>query len=138
MVKKQIIYKDTNGNTITEEFLFNINRHEMIMLEGGQDGGYSQYLETMVATQDVKKLLSTIEEVVTLAYGYKSDDGKSFLKTPERTQAFIQSEAFVELYVELLNNEAYAAEFLVSLLPTDMLKQVVSKEDKGEESDTKE
>ena len=50
-------------------------------------------------------MINFIEELVLNAYGKKSPDGKSFIKTPEIRKEFEYSQAYAELFEELLTNQ---------------------------------
>ena len=59
------------------------------------------------------------------AYGEKSLDGKYFEKSPERSLRFSQTEAYSELFLELLDPEKAAA-FINAILPQDAVAQAAA------------
>lgn len=120
MVKKTITYTDYNGETREEDFYFNLTKPELVELELGEDGGLRAYLEKIVKSKDARNVLAMFKKIIGLAYGIKSPDGRRFLKSKEISEAFFQSEAYVALYMELLENPDVAAAFIQSMLPEDM------------------
>ena len=54
------------------------------------------------------------------SYGEKSLDGKRFIKNKELTEAFIQTEAYSELFVELASNADEAVKFINGIMPKNM------------------
>lgn len=120
MVKKTITYTDYNGETREEDFYFNLTKPELVELELGEDGGLRAYLEKIVKSKDARNVLAMFKKIIGLAYGIKSPDGRRFLKSKDISEAFFQSEAYVALYMELLENPDVAAAFIQSMLPEDM------------------
>lgn len=120
MVKKTITYTDYNGETREEDFYFNLTKPELVELELGEDGGLKSYLEKIVKSKDAKHVLAMFKKIIGVAYGIKSPDGRRFIKSEEVSNAFFQSEAYVVLYMELLEHPDRAAEFINSMLPDDM------------------
>lgn len=124
MVKKTITYTDYNGETREEDFYFNLTKPELVELELGEDGGLRSYLEKIVKSKDARNVLAMFKKIIGVAYGIKSPDGRRFLKSKDISESFFQSEAYVVLYMELLNNPDVAAAFIRSMLPEDMQSKV--------------
>lgn len=64
--------------------------------------------------------MKTFEEIILTAYGEKSDDGRRFVKSDELSQAFKETEAYSELFMELLTDDKAAAAFINGILPKDI------------------
>lgn len=124
MFKKTIKYEDFNGNEITEDFYFNLTQAELIEMETKQSGGLQAKLERIVNTRDVSAIMDIFKEIITLSYGEKSDDGKHFHKSKEITDSFISTNAYSELYVELLSDVDKAIEFVTKVVPAKLIKDV--------------
>lgn len=116
MLKKTITYVDYEGVERKEDFYFNLSRAELLDLDLNQDGGMKAYLQEIIDAKDKVKIWNVFTKLVKLSYGIKTDDGKRFKKNPELTDAFVQSEAFSELMVELTSNENAAAAFANGIL----------------------
>lgn len=120
MIKKTIKYVDYNGTERTEDFYFNLSKAEVSEMELSVDGGLSQMLERIVASQDNKEIIRMFKKIILKAYGEKSADGKRFVKSEELATAFSQTEAYVELFMELATNEDKAAEFVNGIIPHNL------------------
>lgn len=116
MLKKTITYVDYEGVERKEDFYFNLSRAELLDLDLNQDGGMKAYLQEIIDAKDKVKIWNVFTKLVKLSYGVKTDDGKRFKKNSELTDAFVQSEAFSELMVELTSNENAAAAFANGIL----------------------
>lgn len=124
MLKKTIKYTDFNGVERTEDFYFNLTKAELMEMEMSTTGGLTEMVRRIVNTQDTPSILRVFKKIILKAYGQKSDDGKRFIKNEELSKEFEQTEAYSELFMELLQNEAEAAKFVNGLLPADLAKQV--------------
>ena len=120
MFKKTITYTDYEGVERTEEFLFNLNKAEIIELAYSEKGGLQKYVERITKEEDNKKLIAIFKELLLLSYGVKSDDGKRFIKSAQLSEEFSQTEAFVELFMELATNDATATAFINGISPVEI------------------
>lgn len=117
MLKKTVTYTDYNGVERTEDFYFNLSKAEAAEMELSVDGGLSRMLENIVKAKDNKQIITIFKEIVLKSYGEKSQDGKRFIKSKEISEAFSQTEAYSEIFMELALNEKAATEFINGVLP---------------------
>ncbi len=117
MLKKTIKYTDYDNNERTEDFYFNLTKAELTEMEGSTNGGLKKMLEKIVQEQDVKKILDMFKDIIRKSYGEKSPDGKRFIKSPELVEAFVQTEAYSELFMEMLENPDVASAFMSGIIP---------------------
>ena len=120
MLKKTIKYTDYDGNEREEDFYFNLSKAEVTEMELSKEGGMSEYIKKISATQNAPELIKLFKEIITKSYGEKSLDGKRFIKNKELTEAFIQTEAYSELFVELASNADEAVKFINGIMPKNM------------------
>lgn len=119
MLKKSIKYVDYDGNERTEDFYFNLNKAEVIELQLGTVGGLTKTLEKIVQEKDASRIIEYFKTLILKAYGEKSADGRRFIKSQELRDAFEQTEAYSELFMELASNAQMAAEFVNGVLPKE-------------------
>jgi hypothetical protein len=120
MYKKTVTYEDFNGTQRTEDFYFNLTKAELMKLQMGTNGGLDERLTKIIKSQDVVTLLKEFEEIVLIAYGEKSEDGKRFVKNDEVRENFKASAAYSEIYVELATNSEEASKFITGIMPADI------------------
>ena len=112
MFKKKISYVDFNGTQRTEDFYFHLSVPEVTRLEAKVGGKpLEEYTKELVHNQDMEKMIQFIEDLVISSYGVKSDDGKRFLKGPKIREEFEYSQAYAELFEELLLKPDAARKF---------------------------
>lgn len=121
MIKKTIKYTDYNGVERTEDYYFNLNKAEVIEMEVSVEGGYSELIDRIIKTNDNREIVNVLKTIILKSYGEKSIDGKRFMKVDDNGnplyRKFEDTEAFVELYMELANNAKEAAEFINAVIP---------------------
>lgn len=123
MLTKTITYTNYNDVEVTEKFYFNLTKAEITQMELSVAGGLSEILKKMVDGKDVPTIMETFKMLIHKSYGEKSDDGKYFRKSEEISNAFEQTEAYSELFIELMNDPKKAGEFLTAILPKEVQEQ---------------
>lgn len=123
MLKKTITYKDYNGASRTEDFFFHLSQAELAELELSENGGYTEWVKSIVNAGDSKTLAKIFKDIIMKAYGVKTPDGKQFLKIDRDgyrlANDFVQTEAYSVLYMELITDDKKAAAFMNGLLPEE-------------------
>lgn len=126
MLKKTITYVDYNGTQRTEDFYFNLSQAEIMEMEMSTVGGFVEMINRIVEAQDTPSLIKIFKDLILKTYGEKSLDGKRFIKSDEIREAFSQTEAYSQLFMELATNAAAAAEFVNGVIPRSLNKNNVS------------
>ena len=125
MLKKTITYNDYNGVERTEDFYFNLSKAELMEMEMSISGGLTEMIEKIVATRDAPAIIKIFKELVLKAYGEKSADGKRFeKKNGALAEAFAETEAYSQIFMELATDADKAAEFVNGIMPSDIAKQL--------------
>lgn len=126
MLKKTITYTDYNDNVRTEDLYFNLSKAELMEMELTTTGGMQAMLEKIVADQNSAEITKFFKTIILKGYGEKSPDGKRFIKSEELSRAFSQTEAYSELFMELISDAEKAAEFIKGMLPKiDVPQEVI-------------
>lgn len=117
MLAKKITYIDYDGVERTETFYFNLSKAELIEMQLSVDGGMEKELQRMIDSKDVTQLAASFKNVILKSYGEKSPDGKRFIKSKEISEAFSQTEAYSDLFTELMSDADKAADFINAIIP---------------------
>ena len=126
MIKKTITYPDFNGNERTEYFYFNLTKAEITKMELSIKGGLAEMIQRIVAAQDTPAIIEVFEDLIKRSYGVKTPDGRGFVKRAEDLEAFMSTEAYSQLFMELATNADAAGEFVNGVVPADMAKQAAA------------
>lgn len=130
MLIKKITYVDFDGETREEEHCFHISKAELTQLRLSAAGGIEKRLRRIIDTKDQPSLIKQFTELLDLSYGIKSDDGRKFMKSPEILADFKATEAYSQIFMELLQNDETATEFIKKVLPSDLIEEVEKEEKK--------
>lgn len=117
MYVKPITYTDYDGVQHTEKFYFNISKAELIEMDASETGGLTKRLQEIVDANETADIFKRVKSIILKAYGRKSPDGKRFIKSPEMSQEFEQTEAYSELIMEFMQNPKSFEEFMRHTLP---------------------
>lgn len=119
MIKKTITYSDYNGVERTEDFYFNLTKSEILQWQYSVEGGLYEILDKITKSVDAQQIIGYFKELILKSYGEKSDDGKRFIKSEELSNAFSQTDAYDQIYMELFTDSDAQAEFIKGILPKD-------------------
>ncbi len=136
MYKKTIKYVDYDGNEREEDFYFNLSKAEIMEMQLSMNGGLSSYIQKIVSAQDVPTLSALFKDLVLKSYGEKSSDGRRFIKSKEISDSFEQTEAYSELFMELVADADAAAEFVNGIIPKDLSAKMSSFKNDVTDKDT--
>ena len=127
MIKKNIKFVDFDGNEKEKTFYFNLTQAEMSRMAIEEGWYLGDRIVEIAKSKDIPQIVTILEDVVLRAYGERTPDGGFIKKKPDGTKLadiFVTSPAYNELYVELLQNPERFTEFINSLVPPEMNRQV--------------
>lgn len=123
MVKETIKYIGFDDQEREEDFYFNLNKTELMEAELSVPGGLSVAFEKAMKAKNVAAVVFMFRDLLWRAYGEKTADGRGFHKSPQLTQAFVETPAYDKLFMELVTSEDKARVFLDNLMPKDLLAE---------------
>ncbi len=136
MLKKLIKFEDLDGNPCEEEFYFGVNKAELTKLHLTLGEDMAGLIRQLIAEQERAKIVDLFEKVIKMSIGKKSEDGKRFLKSDEITENFCATDAYSELFMELVTDTAKMAEFIRGIMPNSMATEVAKMDLENVDLDT--
>jgi hypothetical protein len=124
VLKKTITYQDLDGNSVTEDFYFNLTKAELAEMELAEEGGMRSRLEALLEEEDRKKIIGAFKMLISATVGRRSEDGRRFIKSEEITNEFMQTEAYSVLFMELMTDTDSVVAFAQGVMPADLVAQV--------------
>ena len=128
MISRTVHYKNFDGFDVEETVHFNLRKSELLEMEFGQQGRFTNMLDKIVKAVDVPSLMKEFKKLLLTAYGEKSPDGKHFNKSKEISEAFAQTEAYDIIFMELITDDEKASKFITELIPADLAEEVAKLE----------
>lgn len=125
MLKKTVTYEDFDGNTRTEEHYFHLNDAEVTqwLVQAG-DYTLDKVLEKLATEHNGKEIMEIFTDLIRRSYGEKSLDGRRFIKSEEATKAFMETEAYSQIFMELVTDATKAADFVNGIIPKGLSTKV--------------
>lgn len=111
MFKHNIEYVDFNGVERKEDFYFHLSLPELTRLEAEIGATIADHTQELLGRQEPKELITFLEKVILTSHGRKTSDGRSFIKSPEIRAEFEYSQAYAELFEQLLTDADLANKF---------------------------
>ena len=127
MYKKTMTYTDFNGTKRTEDNYFHLTEAELMKMEMGVRGGYTEYVKRIIDAQDTPSLIKIFEDLIQLSYGVKDLDGRGFRKSKEALEDFMSTPMYSDLFMELATDEKAASDFINGVIPADLAKKLEEK-----------
>ena len=126
MIMKTIKYVDYDGVERSESFYVNLSKAELVSMDFEVEGGFKKKLEKVIESQNQKELIEIFKDIIFRSYGEKSADGRRFIKSKEISEAFTQTEAYSELFMELATDAKAAEAFIKGIMPADVAKEALA------------
>ena len=126
MLKKLITYEDWDGNTVTEEFCFNMNQAELMELEFSVDGvGFIESVMAAITAEKGSTVIGAFKNLILMSVGRRV--GNKFVKNDEIRDDLVQTNAYSALFMELATDAVAGAAFVNGILPRALAEQAAAK-----------
>lgn len=125
MLKKTITYTDFDDNERTEDFYFYLSKAEVIQwLTSCGTYTLDKLIMRLWKERNGGKIIEIFGDLIDRAYGEKSDDGRTFDKSDEILRKFKGTEAYSEIFSEIVTDAEKAAEFVNAIVPKEMANEI--------------
>ena len=116
MLKKRVKYEGFDGEIIEEDLYFNLTRMDLIELNGRYESkDMAAYMDKIVKEKNIKELYKVLKDIVLMAYGTKSEDGKRFIKNQAVKDEFSESLAFSQLIEDFHETDTAMSDFVTGI-----------------------
>lgn len=124
MLKKTMTTVDFGGTERTEDYYFNLTKAEIMEMQLCTDGGFVETVKKIVEAKSQLELTHLFKKIICASYGVLSPDGRKFVKNQQVLDDFMATQAYSDLYIELLSGDGKAAEdFVNGILPKDLTNE---------------
>ena len=117
MLKQTITFDDLEGNPVTEDFYFHLNKAEALKAQAMFFGASAQRFEEALRKQDLLVPIKAVLDLFLMAYGEKSADGRAFIKNDTNREWFRNTNAYGELVESLATDTVKLEKFLIGVMP---------------------
>lgn len=121
-----------DGKPYTETYDFHLSKADLLKINLDSFVGLDVLLKKLIDTQNGAEIMKLIDKVIMTSVGKESMDHRHFLQDESIKKDFRESEAYSQLFEELVLNADKAAEFIMSCLPDSIREKML--EDKANEA----
>lgn len=117
MIKETISYEDIDGNSKTMDAYFHLTMREMRQL---LKDGIQEKLDAVTSGKaSTDTMFDLIDVLIKTSFGKRveSNGEARFVKDPELTEAFMNSDAYDSLLGKLMSDDQFATRFFTGLVP---------------------
>ena len=94
MYKEKLTFTNFNDEEVTETLRFNLSEIELMDLVKDDPTFSQSYFKTLIDNGDAYEMFRFIRKILALSYGELSNDGNTFMKSPEIMDRFLHSAAY--------------------------------------------
>lgn len=116
-----------DGKTYEVTYDFHLSRADLWKINMGSFYGLDVLMKKLIDSHNGKEIMDIIDNIIMTAVGKESLDHRRFLQDPEIKKEFRESEAYSQLFEELVTDAEKAAAFLNACIP-DSVKRDMAKE----------
>lgn len=130
MLKKTMTTVDFGGTMRTEDYYFNLTESEIMEMQLSTEGGFAEMVKRITDAKSQLELTALFKTLICKSYGVLSPDGRKFIKNQAVLDDFMATQAYSDLYMELVQDAEKAAEFFNNILPENVRKLAEEKAEK--------
>lgn len=134
MFERAFTYEGFDGKTYTDTWGFYLSKADLLEIQLGTFVGLDQLIKRLIDTQNGKEIMAIIKEIILKSVGRPSQDGKRFIRNDEIREEFAQSEAYSQLFEELVMDGEKAMAFIIAAVPRDIGDKMKEEIDKTKET----
>lgn len=128
MLVRTFDYKDFNGQNRKDTWYFNLTRAELLKMELGAWGGMDALLKRLMREENPEKIMDMFEKIILGAVGEKSPDGRKFVKSESIREDFKATQAYSDLFFELVTDPEKANAFLKGCVDEELAAKITEAE----------
>ena len=119
-IDKNRKYIDFDGNERTETFYFHLKESDLVEMKLGITGGLEKMIRQIIEAQDMPEIMRVFKQLITMSYGVKTPDGRGFHRSNELLESYLETNAYSDLFMELVSDPDKAGEFVAGIIPDDL------------------
>lgn len=120
MITRTFTYEGFDGKMYTDTWYFHLNEAESFKIRARNIEGMDGMLRTLSRTNDGGEIMDLIDAIILNSVGKRSIDGRQFIKNAELRDEFRQTDAYSQLFMELISDADKAAEFMIGIMPAKL------------------
>ena len=129
MFSKTVKYKDFDDVEVEDVVWFGLSKTELQVMEAGdadrgiQPDPWTTRMSRISNSKNVGAIIHEVQQLMLLAYGVPSEDGRTFEKNEELRNKFKNSIVFDVIFQEFATDTDALVKFVIGILPKDLREE---------------
>ena len=128
MLERTFTYTGFDGKEYKDKWYFFLSKADLLEIHLGSFVGLDVLMKRLIDTQNGKEIMAIIKEIILKSVGRPSADGKRFVRNDEIRDEFYQTDAYSQLFEELVMDGAKAMDFLRAVVPSELAQKISAEE----------
>lgn len=120
MFERKFTFEGFDGKTYEDTWGFYLSKADLLEIQLGTFVGLDQLMKRLIETQNGKEIMAIVREIIMKAVGHTSPDGRKFLRNDELRDEFRQTDAYSQLFTEMVTDPEKVLEFIFSAVPKEI------------------
>lgn len=120
MLERKFTYEGFDGKIYEDTWGFYLSKADLLEIHLGTFVGLDALMKHLIEAKDGKAIMEIVKEIILKAVGKPSTDGKHFVRNDDVRNDFYQTEAYSQLFEELVTDADKAADFIASIVPKEI------------------
>ena len=120
MLERKFTYEGFDGKTYTDTWGFYLSKADLLEIQLGSFVGLDVLIKRLIDAQKGKEIMDIIKEIVLKSVGKPSADGRRFIRNEETREEFYQTDAYSQLFEELVTDSDKAMAFVAAVVPREL------------------
>ena len=117
MFERAFTYEGFDGKTYTDTWGFYLSKADLLEIQLGSFVGLDQLIKHLIDTKNGKEIMAIVKEIILKSVGRPSQDNKRFIRNQEIRDEFEQSDAYSQLFEELVMDGEKTLSFIIEAVP---------------------
>ena len=128
MLERTFTYTGFDGKEYKDKWYFFLSKADLLEIHLGSFVGLDVLMKRLIDTQNGKEIMAIIKEIILKSVGRPSADGKRFVRNDEIRDEFYQTDAYSQLFEELVMDSEKAVAFVKAVIPSDLARKINDEE----------
>ena len=120
MLERKFTYEGFDGKTYTDTWGFYLSKADLLEIQLGSFVGLDVLIKRLIDAQNGKEIMAIIKEIILKSVGKPSADGRRFIRNEETREEFYQTDAYSQLFEELVTDSDKAMAFVTAIVPREL------------------
>lgn len=120
MFEREFVCEGINGKEYKEAWCFYLSKADMVEINYSTYFGLDEMMKRLIDSHNGKEIMGLVRTIILKSVGRPSADGRRFIRNDEIRNEFESSDAYSQLFTELVTTPDKLLDFIASALPVEM------------------